>query len=222
VCDPKAQSSEIDQILRSLYCFDVSDMSVEYGSVGFWCAGYTEQTGNTVRVVLDKRYRGSSLLSHFYPKEEVVAHESVHFFRSHLPPSSFEELFAYKTSSSRIRRMLGPLFSLKEWSFLIFLSWGWCFPGVGICSFVSILVFLSYGVSRLAGREIILRQCVSRVRNLLRKGKEWAFLVRLTDEEIRSLRKEKDPETWVSIQKGERWDEIRSLTFKNEAKPLGK
>lgn len=63
----------------------------------------------------------------WYPKEEVIAHEMVHAMRMAFSERQFEEVLAYQTSRSGLRRYLGPLFAnpaeTKILLLLLFLPW---------------------------------------------------------------------------------------------------
>jgi hypothetical protein len=47
----------------------------------------------------------------FYSIEEILSHELVHAVRAHLDEPLFEEILAFRTSTSPFRRFFGPLFS---------------------------------------------------------------------------------------------------------------
>lgn len=46
-----------------------------------------------------------------YSLEEILSHELVHALRAHLDEPVFEEILAFQTSPSSLRRFFGPLFS---------------------------------------------------------------------------------------------------------------
>jgi hypothetical protein len=48
--------------------------------------------------------------SFFVSREEIIAHEKIHFLRSAFSEKRFEEIIAYQTSSSFLRKALGPIF----------------------------------------------------------------------------------------------------------------
>ena len=66
-----------------------------------------------------------------YKLEEILTHEFVHFARCNFEENVFEEFFAYLTSASIFRRILGPITSFS------FLFWGFFF-GFILGSFLSI------------------------------------------------------------------------------------
>jgi len=53
--------------------------------------------------------------------KEILAHEIVHAVRSKFDEPRFEEILAYRTSSSLLRRFLGPIFQkpVETWLFLL-------------------------------------------------------------------------------------------------------
>ncbi len=48
--------------------------------------------------------------SFFVSRDEIIAHEKIHFLRSFFSEKRFEEILAYQTSSSFLRKALGPIF----------------------------------------------------------------------------------------------------------------
>jgi hypothetical protein len=48
--------------------------------------------------------------SFFVSREEVIGHEKIHFLRSSFSEKKFEEIIAYQTSSSFLRKILSPIF----------------------------------------------------------------------------------------------------------------
>ena len=51
-----------------------------------------------------------TILLHGMERDEVLAHELVHLMRRAFEEPKYEEIFAYLTSKSPFRRLLGPLF----------------------------------------------------------------------------------------------------------------
>jgi hypothetical protein len=84
-------------------------------------------------------------------EEEIIAHESVHAVRAHLPNSVWEEYLAYQTSSTKLYRWLGPLFS-TVWVAPLFMLFLLGFTGMALFGLISsklcfsILIFGSVGI----------------------------------------------------------------------------
>ncbi len=70
---------------------------------------YSTEDGKKYPVV-QLRKSSSKIYSKMYKKEELLAHELVHAARFAFKEPIFEEVFAYQTSQSLLRRFLGPLF----------------------------------------------------------------------------------------------------------------
>ena len=81
--------------------------------IPFWFGAMTlicEYEGHKIPILeLPKKMRGLSLKT-----EDLIAHERVHFYRAAFNEPRFEELIAYRTSRSKWRKHLGPLFQ-KPW-----------------------------------------------------------------------------------------------------------
>lgn len=56
--------------------------------------------------ILELPRKSSFLVSN----EEIIAHEKIHFLRANFTENRFEEILAYQTSRSFLRKMLGPIF----------------------------------------------------------------------------------------------------------------
>ena len=82
---------------------------IEYKRLPFWIGGMT---------YLDREVPVIRLK---HPSAEILAHEEVHILRAAFTEPQFEELLAYQTSSSPLRRFLGPLFQApwESYAFLL-------------------------------------------------------------------------------------------------------
>jgi len=160
--------------------------------------------------------------SSFYPQEEIVAHEAIHWMRSSFASSPFEEILAYQTSSYRHRRFLGSILCSQRFFSLIFIS---CLMlcSIGFLIQSSLLVFSSLVCAgALLGRSLFyyirFLQCK---RKLLKMNcPALAVMVRLTAKEILWIAKTKSKKilSWIEKQKSVRWQVLRHSYFTNCAK----
>jgi len=135
-----------------------------------------------------------------YSREEILAHEAVHAVRSGFNEDRYEEFFAYMASSSRWRRVLGPIVE-RPWEiypFLIFSFCGTLFPYLYWAS----LLWVSMGFLRLLKRHRTLKKALSRVKSL-------KVLLRLTDREIEIFAKGQDIQAYASAESSLRWRVLR-------------
>ncbi|MBS0604832.1 MAG: hypothetical protein JSS60_07330 [Verrucomicrobia bacterium] len=138
----------------------------------------------------------NSFPASLYPQEEVLAHEMVHAMRLMFDERRFEEVLAYRTSSSRFRRYFGPLFSdsrdLKI-LFSLFLI-PWILYGVEVLfdidiggSALSLLPLLGFGwgLLRLFRTQRIFKRALRNVEEAMQtRGASLAVVLRLSDQEI--------------------------------------
>ncbi len=110
----------------------------------------------------------------FASQDEVIAHEKVHALRAAFEEPMFEEIIAYRTSTSKFRRFMGPLFSTTKESgaFLITLL---TFPFIrALPAIVFFLLFI-----RLFYRQSLFAKAL---KNL---GAKKEMISYLTDNEIK-------------------------------------
>lgn len=153
----------------------------------FWegAATWVQEDGS-LTVQLRKAFRKGSYLK-IYSRHEILAHEAVHSARVALGSTLFEEILAYSTSTSRLRRWAGPFF-LRPWEsvlFAILLLFG------AACSIFSPLFFLLpilgilCGAIRLSRLWLLFNKCLKNIAALSKDPKKkLAVAIRLTDEEI--------------------------------------
>ncbi len=145
------------------------------------------ENGRIVAVQLRKALKKGSFLK-IYSREEILAHESVHAARSAFPKSRFEEFFAYMTSESKYRRVMGPIVErpIEVWPFVVF-----CLLGtIDMRAFFGAIIWVSLGCYRLIQGHWILRKASEHLRRWMDSEKKIrSFLLRLTDHEIESLAK---------------------------------
>lgn len=155
-----------------------------------------EKKGMQIPLIQLKTKLESGPLYKIYRKEEVLAHECAHAARMAFQDSKFEELFAYKTSGSFLRRWAGPIFQ-KSWEstlFFIFLVIPFFvqalflfiepFPYWWAILFLPWAYLLFLG-TRLTYLQIKLHQCLEKIKKTVANPAEaLPFAFRLTDEEI--------------------------------------
>lgn len=74
--------------------------------------------GAFIQLAKKLKKKGRSLFG-IYSKEEIIAHELLHISRMAFNEPKFEEILAYRTSPSKFRRWVGPLFQSSKESFLL-------------------------------------------------------------------------------------------------------
>ncbi len=139
-----------------------------------------------------------------YQLDEILAHESVHALRIAYNEPQFEEIFAYLTSNSFLRRIFGALIrsSYEGIVFFALLMCGLMFQVVSFYYDSLTLLFLlfsmlsiawaSIGLFRLFKAKWMLRKAYKKVFPLFYdRNKTFSVLVRLTDAEIKKISKEK-------------------------------
>lgn len=164
----------------------------------------------------------------FYKKEEVLAHEAVHAARMQFDEPLFEEIFAYKTSPSVLRRFMGPIFK-HTWEAYFFLSlllvpialqimeiFG---MEIGIFELLSFApaVFFAYLFFRLLLLRSILAIALKRLKKFLQNPlRNWAVAFRLRDKEIFrfALQRKKNLREYIEQQKSLRWNMLKETYFK--------
>jgi hypothetical protein len=158
-----------------------------------WEGGATWIDGEKIRVQIKPHT--------FYQRSELVVHEVSHAARSSFDEPKFEEFFAYRTSSRRWRRFLGPFFQ-APWEVYPFLLASLLYPP-------ALLPLFAYGFSRLIFRH-----------RILQKGaKLWGFpaLFRMTDQEIFHLARDPNSfDQYARSQTSLRWRLIHLAYRKKE------
>lgn len=88
-----------------------------------WIFQMTETSPTAALLQLRRSLYGSSKYLGIYHRDELVAHELVHVGRMKFEEPKFEEVLAYRTSSSAFRRWFGPMVqsSLESMLFVIIL-----------------------------------------------------------------------------------------------------
>lgn len=178
--------------LNDLYAFTPKNLIAFYSSRNLtpWqgAAVWVDQDG-IPSIQLRKK-----TLFNLYSREEILAHEAVHAARAGFQESRFEEFFAYMTSEKKWRRALGPILR-RPWEAWPFIA----------CSFLGMFEPIAYlgaalwsaiGFARLLWGHATLRRASIHLREHLPSDRSVrAFLLRLTDAEIRALAQGADPKT---------------------------
>ncbi|MEI6242015.1 MAG: hypothetical protein WCP39_01245 [Chlamydiota bacterium] len=127
-----------------------------------------------------------------YDLDEMLAHEGVHAARAAFDEPIFEEFFAYLTSSSRWRKVIGPMIR-HSWEVFVFsiVVMGWMLSSffdynllfLGFSS--ALLSWVGLGLFRLFRlRMIFFRTFRKLQKHFSCSKKALAMMVRLTDREI--------------------------------------
>jgi hypothetical protein len=160
---------------RELFGFAIDWVPLEYSNkkLPFWEGAATWISKNgPPRIQMREAFRKGKYLG--YSRDEILAHESVHAARMAFDEPQFEEILAYQTSKSLLRRFLGPLFRRTGESALfmvaIFLS----------LFFWPALLLPAYFLLRLLRNQLIFYRCL--------KKYPLSFLVTLSDRDIVNLR----------------------------------
>lgn len=147
-----------------------------------------------VRSSLEKK-----ALFNLYTLEEILSHEAAHAARIAFDEEKYEEIFAYLTSSSFLRRIIGPLFSSSsQVTFFLILLTGMVLFQIG--SLFAHLWFFSFGYllfgfflgsyicmifGKLFWKRRVLKKAANNLFSIVKDKKTVRYILfRLTDEEI--------------------------------------
>lgn len=161
-------------ITRRLFGFSVDWVPIFYSNerLPFW-EGAATWIGQRPSIQLRENFKKGRYLG--YRCEEVLAHEAVHAARVAFEEPRFEEVLAYRTSKSRLRRWIGPLFR-KSWESIAFMSslipafFGYFWIPLGVLGWLSL---------RLAWAQWTLQRCLKKL--------PLSLIVCLTDAEIQKF-----------------------------------
>ncbi len=161
-----------------------------------------------------------------YSSDEIVAHELVHVVRNSFEEPIFEEILAYRTSPSWLRRFFGPSFrSSKESLFFVFslvlVFFSTLFSNFQIIAFLGFLSIVLWGTGRLIRAQHIFSKTCKKIAKIVGKKRSLAVMIRLTDREIiRFSKMEKEQIIAYAIKMSRsqiRWQQIRKTYF-NQSK----
>ncbi|MFT4552621.1 MAG: hypothetical protein ACI9S8_001246 [Chlamydiales bacterium] len=148
---------------------------------------------------LRKAFKASSTYLWIYQRNEILSHEAVHVGRMAFHEPEFEEILAYRTSSSPLRRLLGPIIQSPEEtmafaliiSFIValdyFLLFTQNFSLYATAMWLKLipLFLILYGLWRIWKLHRVFEKCLENLEALLSsKDKANAVIYRLTDKEI--------------------------------------
>ena len=176
--------------LRELFGFAPECLPAYYSnrSLAPWQGAASWIEGGKISAVqLRENLKRGSYLG-IYRREEILGHEAVHAARSAFEADRWEEFFAYMTSESRWRRVLGPIVRSpwEVWPFLAFCLIGSWLPAM----FLGAAAWAGIGFWRLARGHWILRRASEEIKRDARNVSHVrAILVRLADWEIERLAK---------------------------------
>lgn len=166
----------------------------------------------------------TSWLKRWYKQEEVLAHELLHAMRLPLNASRFEEIIAYQTSRSRLRKWLGPVFQhpyeVYLLLFAVLLGWmGMFWEAVSLLIWTPWMLVLG-GMGRLMYMHWNFKRAKVCLELLLKdKDKSLAVLARLTDDEISFFAKASLQESKAFVLKAQnaqlRWQLLTDIYFLN-------
>lgn len=111
--------------LKALFDFSPRWCAAVFSSQGLapWQAAATWIDVKRIYLI---RLRSSKWVSRLIDRNEVLAHEAAHAARAAFDESKYEEFFAFLTSSSKWRRVLGPLFRKPREATLLVAILGMC------------------------------------------------------------------------------------------------
>lgn len=186
VKEGEAPSEWVCLHLEQLFGFRPTCLPIVYSnrSLAPWQAAAVWVEGRQVKKVqLRKALQKGSYLG-LYNRDEILAHESVHAARGAFEESAYEEFFAYMTAPAKWRRVLGPIVE-RPWE-----VWPLLFGGMAGALwpvfYWVVTIWAGLGFARLIRRH----RCLNKAAQKLGKNAR-AILVRLTDEEIERLAKDK-------------------------------
>lgn len=134
---PPHQKTKSLLLTEQLYDISPNWMQGFYSnhSLALWHAGcaWISPKSSPPKVYLQLRntFKTSSRYLWIYKRDEILAHELSHIGRMSFNEPIFEEILAYKTSHSSIRRWIGPSIDSPQEAFIFTLS-------------IAIIVFLDY------------------------------------------------------------------------------
>lgn len=166
-----------------------------------WTHSIAHFPHTTVKIQMKKNFITRSRYLFFYDRTDLLAHEYVHAARYALSPSRYEEILAYRLSSSLLQRIGGPLLSFPLFS-----------RGICLLVFVHLFSSLFYTLHPTDKRaefyklslfctliwifgfwlyifflKTQLYLCHKKFSHLCGKEKAWPLIYRLSDREISSF-----------------------------------
>jgi hypothetical protein len=158
-----------------------------------WFFNKDEESPTTAFIQLRAAFSAKQRYLGIYERNELITHEMAHIGRILFEEPKFEEILAFQSSSSNLRRYLGPVVqSSKESSIFISVLALALFINLAIPSMVAIiavnflpLALLFYGFGRLVYRQKSFSDCLKKLTSLLNDREKAHHLIYcLTDQEI--------------------------------------
>lgn len=165
-----------------------------------WIFQIKSDTPTGAIIQLRKSFKKNSHLFSIYSRKELIAHELSHVGRMMYSEPIYEELLAYRSSKSRLRRWLGPLVQ-SPWESLLFMvlilmaflvDLNQLVSGTLGSSNLSIwtkalpIIFLTYALGRVWHRQNTFNRCVMALKQVCHNDLAAnAAAYRLTDKEIK-------------------------------------
>ncbi len=150
-------------------------LSIQSKSLPFHAAStlIIEIAGTTLSIIKEPSRLSLLFVSH----QEVINHELVHAKRAMFNEPGFEEMIAYQTSSSKLRKTLSPMINSTHET-LLFILLSFLIP----FSALPFLVYFSYLLLRLWKKTMIFNRCKKHLK--LSSDYNEKFLEGMTDKEI--------------------------------------
>lgn len=164
-----------------------------------WIYQLDEKTPTSAFLQLRRSFKHSTHYLGLYDRTELITHEIVHVARMVFEEPQFEEILAYQTSPSRLRRALGALLQNAQESlyFVLFLGaiflLNLAFSYLEMISMERLLIINSLPLVvlflawiRLVKRQQQLKKCLKNL-SLIVNQQAFELCLGLTDEEIRQF-----------------------------------
>ena len=219
----KRDSFPHSQLAADLFDIEPDWVNLRYSDqrLRLWEGGCTWIESNHITLQLRKVFEKKSRYLG-YSRDEIIAHELVHVVRSSFEEPIFEEILAYQTSTSLLRRFFGPIFrSSKESVFFIISLCVACFATLFATFqtfvYLGALGVVAGGTFRLLKAQRIFSQTRKKIGQIVGKEKALAVMLRLTDREIiRFSKMEKEQIVSYAVKMSRtqtRWRQIRLAYF---------
>lgn len=211
--DPKDRASE--EVLREAYAytrplydsapdwipifFNDYKLSLWHGGCA-WIFQLDEDTPTSAFMQLRSSFKNNHRYLGLYNREELIAHELAHAGRMMYQDPQFEEILAYQTSPSFLRRWLGPIVQSSNESLLFILVLGFIImANVALLAFNPVeayssikwfiglpLLLVTCALARLSIRHLQLKKCIRHLSTLYHSSTKARHLTyRLHDQDIR-------------------------------------
>lgn len=190
-----------------------------------WIFQFDETVPMAAFLQLRARFRDHVTYLGLYHRDELIAHELSHVGRMMYEEPKFEEILAYRSSKSHLRRWLGPIVQSSKESLFFILALGvYAITDAALLSvyhpmaaqvllgFKLVLAGLvAYALGRLAWRQSLYRRCVKKLSKLYSHPEHVAY--RLRDSEIRQFASSSVEQIreWIDQQESFRWRFLKQV-----------